>query len=91
LARARSFDAFGELSGLSQKVAQSFALFERFARSESEFQRVGIPFGRARSLRSSMHVTPGLPATAGAWQEFVEFIGTPEDGPGIRVRRAAPR
>jgi hypothetical protein len=21
----------------------------------------------------------------------VEFIGTPEDGPGIRLRRAAPR
>ncbi len=42
----------------------------------------GVPPSRSSNL---IEVQKALEAAG------VEFIGTPEDGPGIRLRRAAPR
>ena len=45
-------------------------------------QEEGVPSSRSSTL---IEVQKALEAAG------VEFIGTPEDGPGIRLRRAAPR
>jgi transcriptional regulator with XRE-family HTH domain len=61
---------------LAEKAGVAMKTIARFEQVD------GVPPSRSSTL---LDVQKALEAAG------VEFIGTPEDGPGIRLRRAAPR
>jgi transcriptional regulator with XRE-family HTH domain len=61
---------------LARKAGLASRTIKRFE------QENGVPPSRSSTL---IEIQKALEAAG------IEFIGTPEDGPGIRLRRAAPR
>jgi DNA-binding transcriptional regulator YiaG len=74
--RAARFALRLSAQGLAERAGVSLPTIQRFEQVD------GVPPSRSSTL---LDVQRALEAAG------VEFIGTPEDGPGIRLRRAAPR